>query len=102
MNDGRLTWCATCGAKLNLLGRCTFGQCPSRDTTCPECRNPDGSLNAEWAEANGSCTFGCGRTIDRDFGFCSWCKDHSANRAECETCGAMYEDWSGTYEPAAG
>ena len=69
--------------------------------TCPECRNPDNSLNTDWAhdvshEMGSMC---CGRYVD-DFGFCPRCKEHAENLAICATCGEAWGDGfgSGTYE----
>jgi len=74
---------------------------------CPTCMNADGTPNVAWAKAHGLCTL-CGQTTipwgEPGAGFCSRCKDHSANRAECDTCGTVWEDWAeGTWyaEPAA-
>lgn len=63
---------------------------------CPECGDGD----SEWATLKGSCTFGCGYTVDTDTGMCPHCKEHSANRAECNTCGTALESWSGKWEKA--
>jgi hypothetical protein len=73
------------------------------DTTgyCAECRYPDGSVNEEWFWENSGCLFGCGPHVDTDTGFCPSCKDHSANTAECETCGTEYQDWDGKPEAKA-
>lgn len=68
---------------------------------CPTCRMDDGSINTEWAYGAGSCVYGCGRRIDHEegMGCCPYCGDHSANEAECETCGQQYADWdNGTWE----
>ena len=53
------------------------------------------------AAERGSCLFGCNAHVDPDTGFCPVCKDHSANRVECETCGQAWEDWGQGWEPAA-
>lgn len=71
---------------------------------CPTCQTPHGAINYEWAKAEGACCM-CGSTVipwgEGGAGFCPRCKDHSANRAECETCGAAYEDWNeGKWEKA--
>lgn len=64
---------------------------------CSEC-SPDGMLDTEWARREGSCTFGCGSKVNHDEGGGFCCGDHSANRAECSTCGRVYEDWDhGTF-----
>lgn len=68
---------------------------------CPECRNFDGSINPEIMEIEGACTFGCGRTVDRDTRMCEKCGDHSANEWECPRCGTQYNDWSGQWEKAS-
>lgn len=44
----------------------------------------------------GTCVFGCGCAVDSDTKMCGHCKDHSANRIECE-CGTAFEDWDGKY-----
>ena len=66
---------------------------------CPTCGNGDPA----WCREEGSCTFGCGSRIHHDEGgMCPTCKEHSANRAECETCGAAWEDWdAGRFERAS-
>ena len=60
--------------------------------SCPECHDGD----PEWMAQNASCTFGCGAKIDHDegMGFCPTCSDHSANEAECGTCGVTWGDWA--------
>ena len=45
-----------------------------------------------------SCVFGCGTVIDDDTQMCPTCRDHSANRFECETCGRVWEKWSDEWE----
>lgn len=53
---------------------------------------------AALAADEGSCVFGCGRRVDPDTGICPACRDHSANRIECETCGQAFENWTGVYQ----
>ena len=68
-------------------------------TACPDCRNPDGTINAQWFRENAACLFGCGSQIVHDdvpAGICPKCEDHSANWTACETCYTEYEDWDGT------
>jgi len=68
---------------------------------CSTCRNPDGTLNVDLMEDEGSCTFGCGVKVDTDYGICPRCKDHSENVYECEDCGRIYSrgfDPSGVWE----
>lgn len=58
----------------------------------------DGKPRVEYLAEVGTCLFGCGSVVDSDTGICHACGDHSANRAECEVCGAEYEDWGGTWK----
>jgi hypothetical protein len=60
---------------------------------CPGCKHQDGSLNTEWMDEEGTCTFGCGHRVDADLKYCGHCHDHSANSVECEYCGCRYEKW---------
>lgn len=88
-------FCPKDGSKLNMLGNCTA---PEHGKPCPTCQNMDGSVNEAWARENGSCTL-CGReVIDPDHPFCSRSRDHSANRAQCEDCQSVYEDWAYSWE----
>lgn len=77
------------------------GRCPNyrRPTSCPEC-SPEGTLDTEWAYANGACLFGCGSHVDTDMGICPECQEHSCDRAGCEVCGAEYENWHGAWTRA--
>ena len=64
-----------------------------------------GKPDAEYLASIGSCVFGCGSTVSDDgdgdgvgAGICPSCRDHSANEAVCEECGAAYEDWGGIWK----
>lgn len=63
---------------------------------CPTCQLPDGSPNVPFLKAEGACTM-CGQGVipwgEGGAGFCSRCKDHSANELQCEACGKTWADW---------
>lgn len=64
---------------------------------CKTCQLPDGSLNIEYLEHNGSCVFGCNHKVDKDYGMCPECRDHSHNQIECDECGVEYDDSYGKW-----
>ena len=49
---------------------------------------------------DGVCVFGCGSHVDPDTKMCGVCRDHSANRVECERCGQAWEQWGDEWERA--
>jgi uncharacterized protein YbaR (Trm112 family) len=92
----------TRGVLLDLEHRMTLAKdALVQRLACPECRHPDGTINAEWASENGSCLFGCNHIVPTGYGdwnFCPKCKEHSRNEAICERCGATYQFNDTTWE----
>jgi len=64
---------------------------------CPTCRLPDGQFDTDYLREHGMCVT-CGSAVipwgEGGAGFCSRCKDHSANEHECPDCGTRYADWA--------
>lgn len=66
----------------------------------PPTTQADGAAMADCCrtatEQGGTCVFGCGSIVDSDTGMCPSCREHSADRVECD-CGRSWERWDGQW-----